>query len=91
MHSAIVVHIAGCHFVLKLQCACAVVSEYIKAIRKLQFETIFDHEVAGVATTFETETVFRVALEASQIIAAYVLVSNGEEFMIWFTLSAMLT
>jgi hypothetical protein len=55
----------------------------------LQFETIFDHEVAGVATTFETETVFRVALEESQKIAANVLISNGEEFMIWFISSAM--
>ena len=83
MHSAIVVHIAGCHFVLKLQCACAVVQESIKAIRKFQFETIFDHEVAGVAATFETETVFCVALGGSQIIAAYVLISNGEEIGIW--------
>ena len=61
----------------------------MKAIRKLQFETIFDHEVVGVATTFETETVFRVALEGSQKIAAYVLIGNGEESMIWFISSAM--
>ena len=61
----------------------------IKAVYRLPFETIFDNEVAGVATTFATDTVFRVALEGSQIIAARGLIRNGEESMTWFISSAM--
>ena len=52
-------------------------------------ERIFDNEVAGVVTVFETGSVFRVAFKESQIIAAYILNSSDKEPVTCFILSAM--
>ena len=63
----------------------------MEAAHKLQFEAVFDHEVVGITMTSKTGTLFRAALEEPQKTAAYVLISNGEEFMIWSTSSAVWT
>ena len=85
MNSAIVVHIAGYHLILfKSQRACAVLFKSIEAIHNLPFGAIFDNEVVGVATVFETDTIFRVTMEGFHIIAAYLLISDGAESMTCF-------
>ena len=61
----------------------------MEAAHKLQFEAIFDHEVVGITMASKTENLFRAALEGPQKTAAYVLIGNGEESMIWFISSAM--
>ena len=61
----------------------------MEAAHKLQFEAIFDHEVVGITMASKTGNLFRAALEGPQKTAAYVLIGNGEESMIWSISSAM--